>query len=219
MQYARKNQVCDIDYGVDACEDGYACYSSQVKLSTMAGVVNRGTCQKLAQNVGNQGVCDSYFGSNACEKGHTCIGENGRELNGDGIGYCQRLVQKQRNGGLCDLALGRDACDDGFYCRDSMLALSSNGYGMTNAIISGPSGTIVAGSGNRARGNLSARSIGTGQCTRIVGRGGVCESNEECGWKGSCIGLGADTATGGVIRGASGTIVWGTGGATTGVCG
>jgi hypothetical protein len=231
VRYARRNTVCDVDFGVDACESGYACYSSVQIRSRNVGVIHTGTCQKLKVRVSNQDVCDASFGLDACDTGYTCIGENGRELNGRGIGYCQRLVVKQRSGGLCDLGLGRDACDSGFYCRDSMLARSgggNNGVGggvghggnaWTQATLIGPSGVVGGGSAVGGAAAVRGRSVGTGTCARVVGRGGRCESDDECGWNGTCVGLGADTATGGVIRGASGTIIWGTGGATVGVCG
>jgi hypothetical protein len=79
VRYARRNQVCDLDFGVDACETGYACYSPDKKRSTLMGVVNTGICQKVTVRVSNQDVCDASFGLDACDAGYTCIGENGRE--------------------------------------------------------------------------------------------------------------------------------------------
>jgi len=221
-QYAPRNKICDLAYGVDACEDRYACFSSVKHGSRTEGVVNTGICQRLRKRSKNQDVCDTSFGSEACDEGYTCIGKNACNRNGQGMGYCQLLVTKQRNGGLCDLSYGEDACDDGHYCRDCMLARNAGGgggggdkngvlgrIGSTSAIISGPSGIVVG---------VQERSVGTGTCTSTVGRGGQCGSHNECGTGSFCRGLGADTATGGVIRESGGTIVWGTGGATIGYC-
>lgn len=129
---------------------------------------------------------------------------------------------------MCDLSNGRDACGSGFYCQDSMRARNGaggggggGGAGFTGVVISGPSGQIVTGNGGNAangRNGMSARSFGVGTCVRFVRAGGRCENNDECGGY-SCVGLGGSTATGGVITGSSGQIVWGTGVATSGFCG
>jgi len=186
LRYARKNQVCDVDYGVDACDVGYACRSSSTTTlrSRVAGVITTGICQKLVRQSNNQDVCDASFGSDACVDGYSCIGESGIELNGRGIGYCQQLVQRQREGGLCDLSYGHDACDDGYYCRDGMLASNRargggndrgagrGGDAWSNAVIFGPSDTFVAGNGNRAgqvNGNGHASAIISGPSTFVAG--------------------------------------------------
>lgn len=230
VRFAPRNSACDVDYGVDACVDGCGCNAAATVRSTTVGVVNTGTCGLLARRGSNQDACNASFGDDACVVGYTCLGNNGRELNGFGIGFCQQLVLGQRGGGLCDLSFTRNgnACADGYYCRDSMLArnggggVGGNGVGVggtawTGAIIAGPSG--VVGGGNQVGGFAGQqRSVGTGMCTRIVGRNGQCGSDLECGIGSTCSGLGDDTATGGRIVGSSGVIVWGTGGSTIGYC-
>mmetsp|Transcript_12251 Transcript_12251/g.21495 ORF Transcript_12251/g.21495 Transcript_12251/m.21495 type:complete len:195 (+) Transcript_12251:1704-2288(+) len=192
--------------------------------------VHTGICRGIGCRSGNTQVCDASYDGEACNTGY-CLGSNGRELGGSGMGFCTQLVQPQREAGVCDLSYGSGACGNGFYCQDSMRASNGAsgggvgggagavGYGV---VISGPSGQIVSGNaGNVAangRNGISTRSFGTGMCVRSIGGGGRCGNNDECGGS-TCNGLGASTATGGVIAGSSGTIVWGTGGATSGTCG
>lgn len=92
IQYAKKNQVCDIDFGVNACIAGYACYdstsSTRTKNKVTVGVVRTGLCQYLVQRSGFGEVCDVSFDTNACVGEHICLGANGREIGNIGIGIC-----------------------------------------------------------------------------------------------------------------------------------
>jgi hypothetical protein len=236
IQYAKRNQVCDIDFGLDACDVGYACYSTSSsggnknKLLSV-GVVRTGLCQAIVQRGRDMEVCDASYDSRACDSGYICLGANGRDLERNGIGFCTRLVHQQRNNGVCDLSYANDACADGYYCHDSMLTGRSGGGGngggvggsasaYTGVVIAGPSGVIdTTQGGSASAGVRSPRTTGAGMCKRSISTGGNCSDDWECGYGFSCVGLGADTATGGKIVGSSGVIVWGTGGATTGYCG
>lgn len=235
IKYAKRSQVCDLDFGLDACGDvGYACYDSNGRFGgkVKVGVVRTGVCTMIVQRGRDGNVCDSKYADRACDNGYVCLSSNGSELDRDGIGYCTRLVVKQGRSGVCDLSYGQDACGVGYYCHDSMLARNGgrngngggNGVGAsayTGAVIAGPSGTIVAGNGGNANagGGMRARTSGTGMCTPVTRRGDTCYNDYSCGWGRSCVGIGADTATGGTIVGSSGSITWGTGGSTSGFCG
>merc|ERR1719203_928401 len=207
----------------------------------MAGVVETGVCEKVKKlkkpkNNNNGGsfsntfvvesdVCDASFGDDACDWGYICVGGNGRELDGRGVGYCTELVERQRNGGSCNLANGLAACDGRYYCQDTRFARNGGGNGGSgnggmDSVMCGPSGTVIGGSmaGSACGGMRSPRTSGMGVCTQLTSVGGTCYSNSECGDNYSCKGIGEDTATGGRIVGASGTVVWGDGGSVTGYC-
>jgi len=239
QRFARRNQVCQVDHGVDACDANLVCQGNDNFSRTLEGVVETGICMnaRIRDNTVNIVVierdddfCDANYGSNACPRNHICVGENGRELE-FGVGYCIKLVQFQRNGGACNLSDGNNACTGNNYCRDDRFPRAGDGgnFGRSGqgagsnqgAIISGPSGTVGGGNAGSisADGMRSPRTSGMGICTPYTRRGGTCGWNGECEDGGRCNGLGADTATGGVIRGSSGTIVWGTGASTTGTCG
>eukprot|EP00579_Thalassiosira_antarctica_P009342 CAMPEP_0201912458 /NCGR_PEP_ID=MMETSP0903-20130614/3123_1 /ASSEMBLY_ACC=CAM_ASM_000552 /TAXON_ID=420261 /ORGANISM="Thalassiosira antarctica, Strain CCMP982" /LENGTH=627 /DNA_ID=CAMNT_0048447423 /DNA_START=30 /DNA_END=1910 /DNA_ORIENTATION=+ len=101
VKYARKNQVCDIDFGVNACTANYACSStkngrnSQVKV----GTVRTGICQRVVQRSGYNEVCDVSFGANACLNDYRCLGANGRDIGRVGIGFCTRSEVTVNDGG------------------------------------------------------------------------------------------------------------------------
>mmetsp|Transcript_31078 Transcript_31078/g.50754 ORF Transcript_31078/g.50754 Transcript_31078/m.50754 type:complete len:609 (-) Transcript_31078:196-2022(-) len=111
-KYSRKDQVCNIDFGVNACISNYACYSrkngrnSQVKV----GTVRTGNCQRVRQRSGYNEVCDVSFGANACLNDYRCLGANGRDIGRVGIGFCTRsevTVNNGRDGGwYVDYSLG-----------------------------------------------------------------------------------------------------------------
>ncbi|KAL7536124.1 hypothetical protein ACHAXR_006939 [Thalassiosira sp. AJA248-18] len=89
QKYARDNQVCQINFGVDACEAGYACYSTNNdrKNNFNVGTINTGNCQRVMHRSGKFDVCDVSYGANACVDGYICLGANGHEIR-RGIGYC-----------------------------------------------------------------------------------------------------------------------------------
>ena len=88
-KYSKKDQVCNIDFGVNACTSNYACYSrkngrnSQIKVGTAC----TGICQRVVQRSGYNEVCDVSFGANACLNEYRCLGANGREIGRLGIGF------------------------------------------------------------------------------------------------------------------------------------
>lgn len=204
--------------------------------------VRTGYCQAVRARSGLGEICDVSNRDNACISGYKCLSFNGHEIWGDsGLGQCARVPNQQSSNGVCDLG-NRNACGNGLYCQDQLQASYRNGRNGGNggrngnggnnnqgAQIIGPSGSIntfQSNGGGNSGGNTypngipRGRSKGTGKCTRSVGSGGTCSTDEECGYGNRCKGLGAGSSQGGVIQGPSGTIVYGNGGGSqTGYCG
>jgi len=88
-EYAREEQICNMDYGVDACESGLACLDTMRTNSRMAvRGVRKGICSPVRDFSREGGVCDVAHGDDACVNDYRCLSANGREIGNAGIGYC-----------------------------------------------------------------------------------------------------------------------------------
>lgn len=105
QRYAKVDQVCDIDYGVNACTAEYACYTTETAVPTSyrngnnkkknkptvttidVGSVRTGRCQRVIKRSTELQICDVSYGIDACANGYVCLGENGREIR-RGLGLC-----------------------------------------------------------------------------------------------------------------------------------
>ncbi|KAL7534935.1 hypothetical protein ACHAXR_007449 [Thalassiosira sp. AJA248-18] len=113
QRYARANQVCQIDFGVDACESGHACYNIPGrKRSVGVGVIHTGICLRVMQRSAEFEVCDASYGVDSCVDGCRCLGVNGREIRGNrGIGYCaavRTVAVKPTNSWYVNYSLGSE---------------------------------------------------------------------------------------------------------------
>lgn len=98
QMYARNNQVCDFDFGVDACASGYTCYSRNgPKKKAKVGQVQSGICQPIKKRAGEDDSCNTSYDDNACINGFTCLGANGRKIGRTGVGYCTRSTNSNGN--------------------------------------------------------------------------------------------------------------------------
>jgi hypothetical protein len=94
QMYARYNQICRVDFGLDACEFGYACYptNDHVSREVKVGQIQTGSCQSVKQKSGEKEICDVAHRDKACIDGFTCLGRVGRAIGRTGVGYCARSV-------------------------------------------------------------------------------------------------------------------------------
>ena len=101
------SQVCQVDFGVDACD---ACYASTNVISNGNGnkksqlrtdIVSTGVCGCVAQRSKEFEVCDASYAANACVNGYWCLGVNGQEIRSSkALGYCaQASLVGGNNGG------------------------------------------------------------------------------------------------------------------------
>eukprot|EP00585_Thalassiosira_rotula_P010195 CAMPEP_0196141496 /NCGR_PEP_ID=MMETSP0910-20130528/9921_1 /TAXON_ID=49265 /ORGANISM="Thalassiosira rotula, Strain GSO102" /LENGTH=770 /DNA_ID=CAMNT_0041402659 /DNA_START=104 /DNA_END=2417 /DNA_ORIENTATION=- len=104
---ARRNQICDMRHGVNACEANYACYPRGRKNNARfsVGTVRTGICLSTRIEAGANEVCDVSLGTNACVSQYHCLGANGREIR-KGFGVCTQLTQFQYEGDSCDMSSG-----------------------------------------------------------------------------------------------------------------
>jgi len=123
--------MCNVDFGVDACESGYTCQAEsrgavsangRTKVASRrqsVSVVRTGTCMQIRTRAFAQDTCDASLGRNACDSGYYCLGSNGVDLGGRGYGVCTTIAMKVRSGAVCDMGYGADSCGRGYYCGSS----------------------------------------------------------------------------------------------------
>jgi len=89
-EYAREDQICNMDYGVDACVSGFACLAATMLTNSRMVVrgMRKGICIPVTNFSREGGVCDVAHGDDACVNGYQCLSANGREIGNAGIGYC-----------------------------------------------------------------------------------------------------------------------------------
>lgn len=123
--------MCNVDFGVDACESGYTCQAEsrgavsangRTKVASRrqsVSVVRTGTCMQIRTRAFALDTCDASLGRNACDSGYYCLGSNGVDLGGRGYGVCTAIAMKVRSGAVCDMGYGADSCGRGYYCGSS----------------------------------------------------------------------------------------------------
>lgn len=98
QMYAKLNQVCRVDFGVNACKSGLACLSNIGAMVINVGQVHTGTCQKVTDYSRVNEVCNVKFGSASCVAGYSCRGANGIDIGTVGIGICAPFASRTSGG-------------------------------------------------------------------------------------------------------------------------